>query len=58
MLYHITFALRRGGEMGSSKYELMWTIVTDFLINSSKYVLLKLSVLKNYILFVLKIANQ
>ena len=34
------------------------TIVTDFLINSSKYVLLKLSVLKNYISFVLKITNQ
>ena len=86
MLYHITFALRRGGEMGSSKYELMrtmgrggvtsmrtfaykfflikhpvqklLTIVTGFLINSSKYVLLKLSVLKNYISFVLKITNQ
>ena len=26
MLYHIKFALRRGGEMGSSKYELMRTM--------------------------------
>ena len=56
MLYHITFALRRGGEMGSSKYELMRTMgrggVTSKRTFAYKFFLIKHPVPGNCGLFV------